>query len=71
MSDYVGDCPGVLRFSPAPPNGFPQCDYTPQQPLLPPGPHHPDQPHTVPEPDTLVLVGLALAAAIALKKRRK
>jgi hypothetical protein len=28
-------------------------------------------PHTVPEPDTLVLVGLALAAAIALKKRRK
>jgi hypothetical protein len=46
MNDYVGDCPGVLRFSPAPPNGFPQCDYTPQQPLLPPGPHHPINPRT-------------------------
>lgn len=68
----VGDCPGVLRFSPPPPYGYPQCFYgLPSGPAVNPpvciqncvGDTPPDvskPPHTVPEPSTLVLMMVAI-----------
>jgi hypothetical protein len=77
----VGDCPGVVRFSPAPPDGFPQCYYgTPQIPVIPPIPvcqpghcipDHPPPPptHTVPEPSTFALLFVAVVVLLWVQRR--